>query len=60
MKLGFSLPKHVFPDGKKYKVDVSFQRVMRVAALLRDNRISEEARVSAGVRGLLLYADREI
>jgi hypothetical protein len=60
MRLGFSLPRHVFLNGKKYRADLSFQKVMRVTALLRDSGISQRARVSAGVRGLLLYADKEV
>jgi len=60
MKLGFSLDKYVYLNGKKYKVDVRFRNVMRAMALLKDSGISERARVGMGVKLLLLYTDREV
>jgi hypothetical protein len=60
MKPGFTLQNHVILNGKKYRIDVSFQNVMRATALLRDNGISERVRVSMGLRGLLMYTDKEV
>jgi hypothetical protein len=60
MKLGFSLINYVEFEGRKYRIDVSFVNVMRVTALVRDEGISERARVNAGLRGLLMYTDREV
>ncbi|MCL2698327.1 MAG: bacteriophage Gp15 family protein [Oscillospiraceae bacterium] len=53
MKLGFIPEKHANINGKKYALNLGFQNVMRAAALLRDSKISEEARVSTGLRLLL-------
>jgi hypothetical protein len=50
MKPGFLPQKYVIFNRKKYKLNLSFQRVMRATMLLRDSAISERARVSTGVR----------
>jgi hypothetical protein len=53
MKLGFMLREYVEFNGRNYRVNVGFRRVMRAAALLRDNGISERVRVSVGLKLLL-------
>jgi len=53
MRLGFTPQNHVCLNGKKYTVDLSFRKVMRTMALLKDSGISEKVRVGMGVKILL-------
>ena len=47
-----TLPNSIFIDGKEYKVDMSFDNVLNILAMLKDERLNDSMKILTGLQML--------